>query len=474
MKLNSDLSTVIFSSYIGGAGNDGAYSVAVNPVNNNIYVAGSTQSTDLPGDKTSVISNTYSGGNTEGYISIISGSGTSIIKTTYLGTTGDDMLYFVRLDPSNYPYVTGTTTGTWNITNAAFSQAGGRQFISKLQPDLSGYVYSTVFGKGFPQPDICPTALGVDNCENVYVAGWGGSTNTMSGYSSAGTSGLVTTSGAIQTVTDGNDFYFFALDKNAAGQKFGTFFGKMHGQYGDHSDGGTSRFDANGTLYLAVCDCFGGPNPFPTTAGSWSQTSGNLNNCNLAGVKYEFGFCSSSMPVNYASFTAACINNKIRLNWSTAYEQNAGVFEIEKRFADNNWKRIGIVPASNNLNGSNYSFTDEEGANNLYRLKQVDQDGKFYFSPVIEANCNSRKNEVYVYPVPSKDLITISFKSERRCNVTLQLMDITGRIVLQEQQPAEQGTNSLSLNINKLARGYYTLKLMADGNNLYSGLILRE
>ncbi len=71
-----------------------------------------------------------------------------LIKTSYFGTTGTEVLYGVQFDNKGYPYIMGTTTGAWPVINAAFSQAKGKQFIAKLQPDISAYIYSTVFGKG--------------------------------------------------------------------------------------------------------------------------------------------------------------------------------------------------------------------------------------------------------------------------------------------------------------------------------------
>jgi hypothetical protein len=54
-----------------------------------------------------------------------------------------------------------------------YSNPGSKQFIGKLRPDLSAYVYTTVFGNGSTRPNISPTAFLVDRCENVYVSGWG-------------------------------------------------------------------------------------------------------------------------------------------------------------------------------------------------------------------------------------------------------------------------------------------------------------
>ena len=188
----------------------------------------------------------------------------------------------------------GTTTGTWPVINAAFSQARGKQFIAKLRPDISGYIYSTTFGKGAAYPDISPTAFLVDRCENVYVAGWGGGIETEGNgsavYKNSRTTGLTTTSNAIKTTTDGDDFYFFVMKKDAVSQLYGSFFGQ-NGGLGDHVDGGTSRFDKQGVIYEAICaNCYG-QGKFPTTPNVWSPKNGTgINGCNLAAVKIAFNF----------------------------------------------------------------------------------------------------------------------------------------------------------------------------------------
>jgi hypothetical protein len=91
----------------------------------------------------------------------------------------------------------GQTQGSMPAINAAWSQANGRQFIAKLRPDLSGYVYRTTFGKGDVNPDISPVAFLVDRCENVYVSGWGGRV-AGNGYPNAGVTGLPVTPDAIK------------------------------------------------------------------------------------------------------------------------------------------------------------------------------------------------------------------------------------------------------------------------------------
>ncbi|HVW61544.1 MAG TPA: PKD domain-containing protein, partial [Puia sp.] len=217
-----------------------------------------------------------------------------------IGTNSTDMVYGVQVDAQGFPYIMGTTYGVITPVNSPFNaggnQATGKQFITKLQPDLTGVIYSANFGRGGTYPNISPTAFLVDRCENVYVSGWGGVVDKEEGYNSDGTSGLVPTTGAMQTSTDGDDFYFFVLQRNAASQLYGSFFGQNGGAFGDHVDGGTSRFDKEGVIYQSVCaNCYGPAGIFPTTSGVVSSRNGTGDAaCNEAAVKIAFNFAGIS------------------------------------------------------------------------------------------------------------------------------------------------------------------------------------
>jgi gliding motility-associated-like protein len=285
LKLTPNLNTITFSSFLGGSGNDAAYVLALGP-GGNIYVAGGTESNNLPGISTPTIDQTFNG-QCDGFLSIISNNGATLSRTAYIGTGGFDQVFGVQFDRNGFPYVMGQTTGNWPIFNATYGNPNGRQFIMKLQPDLSARVYSTAFGSGGANPNISPTAFLVDRCENVYVSGWGGHFSSNF-YSSEGTFGLPVTPDAIKSNTDGKDFYFFVLKKDATAQLFGSFFGENNSNNGstDHVDGGTSRFDPNGVIYQAICgNCNIGSRPFyPTTAGAWATTNSSPG-CDLVMLK---------------------------------------------------------------------------------------------------------------------------------------------------------------------------------------------
>jgi gliding motility-associated-like protein len=296
IKTSPDLSIILASTYLGGNNDDAAFALALNPQTNDVYIAGGTASTNFPGTGNGAVVQNVNSGGIDGFLSIVSNDGGTLIKTSYFGTIGTEVLYGVQFDNNGFPYIMGTTTGSWPVINATFSQSNGKQFIAKLRPDLSGYIYSTTFGKGSNFPDISPTAFLVDRCENVYVAGWGGGIETegtgigAAVYSNSRTTGLTVTANAIKSTTDGSDFYFFVMKKDAVSQLYGSFFGQVGG-LGDHVDGGTSRFDKQGVIYEAICaNCYG-QGTFPTTPNVWAPKNGTgANGCNLAAVKIALNF----------------------------------------------------------------------------------------------------------------------------------------------------------------------------------------
>jgi len=288
LKFTSGLN-LLWSVLFGGPGDDACFVADINPITSKIYIGGSTTSSTLPGPSAGTIGPSFQGGTTDGFVTIINPDASAIVRTSFMGTSGNDMLYGLKFDKHGFPYVMGTTTGNWPVLNAAYSNSGAKQFIAKLKPDFSAFVYSTVFGTNAATPNLSPVAFMVDRCENVYVSGWGGGINSSAQFPNSGTANLPERNAlAGIPAPDGSDFYFFVLERNAASQLFGSHFGQ-NGGLGDHVDGGTSRYDENGIIYQAVCANCGGQARFPTTAGSWSPQNGS-SNCNEALLKIEMNF----------------------------------------------------------------------------------------------------------------------------------------------------------------------------------------
>lgn len=299
IKASSDLNNIIGSTYVGGNAEDAVFALAIGPTGE-VYTVGGTISTDLKPTSANINNqicfNSFQGGVCDGMLCIFDNTCNTLKSICYVGTSGNDLVYGVQFDKAGAVYIMGTTTVAFPIINSLFtSQQDGKQFISKLSPDISSVIYSTNFGKGQAAPDISPTAFLVDICEQVYVSGWGGNGNALTGYPNASTIGLKTTPNAILTTSDGSDFYFFVLEKDATDQLWGSFFGTdAKGDpsvYGDHVDGGTSRFDRRGVIYQAICANCGKNGVFPVSPPDvWSPNNpaATGSRCNEAAVKIAF------------------------------------------------------------------------------------------------------------------------------------------------------------------------------------------
>lgn len=323
-KMTPNLTSIIWSTFLGGINTDAAYSVAVMR-NNDLMVAGGTRSPSRFGTSTSVFNNVQ--GNTDGFVTHIKSDGTAIVNTTYFGTGQYDQVYFVELNKQDKVFLLGQTedlTGKL-VKSVSYSVNSGGQFVSQLSTQLDTIIWSTRFGTPTTsgtraRPSLSPTAFLVDLCNAVYISGWGGNTNSLNTNNNTTLMfGMDTTSDGFQKTTDGSDFYMMVLDVNAASLKYASFFG---GQADEHVDGGTSRFDRRGKMYQSVCADCGLTNPtrpFPTTTGAHARSKGVGAGCNNSVFKMDF-----LLPVVIADFKipqSICLNDTfLVINRSTEYK----------------------------------------------------------------------------------------------------------------------------------------------------------
>lgn len=294
-KMNPQLSGLLWSSYLGGNNDDAIYSVDVDE-DNRIYCTGGTLSQNFPVTN-SAYKTSYQGGSADGFLSCISENGQQLIASTYFGSAAYDQCFFIRTDKKGSVYVFGQTKASGNslIYNAAYKTPNSGQFIARLPYNLQTINWSTVFGTGDGKPNISPTAFMIDKCRRIYVSGWGRIFgNSVSGGvfypwgSTFGTVNMMVTPDAIQSQTDGQDFYVAVIGKDASHLEYATFFGELYyptcpNSGRDHVDGGTSRFDPAGNIIQSVCASCGGCQQFPTSPnpGAWSNTN-MASNCNNA------------------------------------------------------------------------------------------------------------------------------------------------------------------------------------------------
>jgi len=342
-KLNSTCTQLLWSTYLGGSNDDACYTLDLGP-RGSVYVGGGTMSTNFP-TTSGALNTTYQGGNFDGFVTWINATGTQFLSSTYIGTSGDDQVYAVKLDEDSNVYFVGQTSGAYPLVSATYVNPNSGQFVSKVKPGLDSVYYATVFGSGSGLPNISPTAFLVDTCQNIYVAGWGTSNSEFTEYFSPvyanDMHNMPLTPDAFQSTTDGTDFYFIVLSKDVQSLLFASYFGGNG--YIDHVDGGTSRFDKRGVMYEAICAGCGGNSLTPTTVGAWSQTNDSWN-CNELGLKIAFNLSGANVSVTAHPRATGCVPLTVQFE-----SQVSNVTSVTWNFMDG---------GSSTLANPSHTFTD--------------------------------------------------------------------------------------------------------------------
>lgn len=319
-KFNSNLSLLNWASYFGGSANENLNGIKLDK-HENIFICGGTNSNNLKNRTNSF------NGYFDGYIAKINSNATQVIASRYLGTTDYDQAFLIDLDDNDNIVLFGQTAGAYPVSSGVYSNNHAGQFIHKLNNQLNTTIFSTVFGSE-NAINITPTALMVDICGHIYAVGWGGGFYINENIGN--TFGMPVTPDAFQDSTDGNDFYFINLNRDATQLIYATYFGE-YGGMGDHVDGGTSRFDKNGIVYQAVCASCAGTDWFPVTPGAYGQHN-KSNNCNMAGFKFKFDLLS--MHITHIDPQASCISTNDSIEFTFTSTQPAKSYKWD--FGDGN------------------------------------------------------------------------------------------------------------------------------------------
>ena len=173
------------------------------------------------------------------------------------------------------------------------------------------------------------------------------------------------------------------------------------------------------------------------------------------------------LPVELSSFTAKIINDKVELNWLTMTEVDNYGFDIERKVNKSEWQKIGFVEGHGNSNSPNsYSFVDNHltgGSEFRYRLKQIDTNGNYEFSEIVEIEYLPQNFVLYQnYPNPFNPSTKIRYSIPQSSNVIIKVFDILGNEIetlVNEEKPA--GNYEVEFDASGLSSGMYLYKLQA-------------
>lgn len=141
------------------------------------------------------------------------------------------------------------------------------------------------------------------------------------------------------------------------------------------------------------------------------------------------------LPVELTSFTASCRGNSVKLAWKTATEVNNYGFEIERKFVNREWTKVGFVEGKGTTNApQNYSFREDLTSTGryAYRLKQIDRNGRFSYSNEVEAIVGLAPEEYTLtqnYPNPFNPSTTIRFALKTSGHASLRVFNTAGQQV---------------------------------------------
>jgi len=174
-----------------------------------------------------------------------------------------------------------------------------------------------------------------------------------------------------------------------------------------------------------------------------------------------------ALPVELVSFEAIAKDNRtIALNWQTATEQNNEGFEIQWSTDGKGWEKIGFVPGHGNASTvKDYTFEHDfpAGGHNYYRLKQMDHDGAFDFSPVKSISLNIRQSTIRVYPNPIHGgKLTVEFGGNEAGASAFRLLSSDGRVIESGQLESDY-QQIISIDMQNISAGIYFLTIQRAG-----------
>lgn len=219
-------------------------------------------------------------------------------------------------------------------------------------------------------------------------------------------------------------------------------------------------------------------NVHSATNTTFSTNDYKITSAGISGFSgFGFGVPGVDLPVTLISFNAYKINDIAQLKWETSSERNNAGFDIEKSKDGQNFYKIGFVAGVNNFNSiRKYNFIDKDiNANKqYYRLKQVDNDGKFDYSEVRLLTFD--KIKFSVFPNPFSSSISISAFTDVNENVMVSIFNSEGKVVYDKniEISANQTVHLEENVIQQLSKGIYYIRIANASEILFAEKIVKK
>jgi len=168
-----------------------------------------------------------------------------------------------------------------------------------------------------------------------------------------------------------------------------------------------------------------------------------------------FAPSATPLPVNLLSFNAKRNGSILNTWWSTSYEAQSAVFEIEVSNDGITYRTVGTVTAKNTIQLNNYQYSlNVDNDIQFVRLKMIDKDGKFNYSQALKLEVYNGNSKLSVYPNPVANQITVQHPIAV-ATATIQIADVVGKIIY-SSKVSLQSTFS-NIDVTQLQKGKYTV-----------------
>ena len=202
------------------------------------------------------------------------------------------------------------------------------------------------------------------------------------------------------------------------------------------------------------------------SSSNWTDITANLAATSIDGITgkilltgltsfsdFAIGSTTGTLPVTWGTFTARQQQNDVLLQWSTLTESNADRFQLQHATNQNQWQSIGQVTAagfSNTEKKYNLLHTKPGIGTHLYRIQQIDREGKYSFSPIARIKMHLPDEELRILGNPvSNGTLVLQLSAPQ----TLRILNSNGVSIL--NQPLKAGLNNV--DVSHLPKGIYFL-----------------
>jgi hypothetical protein len=206
----------------------------------------------------------------------------------------------------------------------------------------------------------------------------------------------------------------------------------------------TRAFNTSGTYNLAV-------------------EANDFSGCPVATAAATLTVQTSVLPVRFLNISARKTAGGNLVKWVVASEQQVKHYVVERSTDCSRFEPLTIADyKATNASENHYSVNDATAREQkyCYRIKQVDDNGRFTYSSIVSIQ-DKEQNAVSVFPNPAHNQAILNFSGSRNEMITLELVDVTGKMMHTQKVHVQQGSNAISLgNLSRFGKGSYVVRVV--------------